>query len=287
MTVANILLAWPNLTDTGTLSGGAWQPALPLSALQDRVIAHPARSIDTAAASTQFVLDLGRQRAARLIALAGHSCSSTARWRVTAAADAAFTELAYAGDWLPVWPEVYAWDEPEWEDEPWWDLRPSEDERGAFTALAWTLLPSAVVAGAWRVEIDDAVNPAGYVDVGRLVIAPAWQPAGNAGYGLSFGYETGTRVEASLGGTEYFDRRRPTRSTRFQLDWLDADERLRVLDLQREVGIDGEVFYCEDPDASGRTALRTAWFARLRTLTALEYPYYATHSAAFELTELI
>lgn len=92
--MANIFLAWNNQTDGGTLSGGSWLAALPLTNLQNRVIQKVARSTDTAIGSTQFQIDLGASTMIGVLGLIYQNMSVSAEVRLTAAdSTAAFTNL--------------------------------------------------------------------------------------------------------------------------------------------------------------------------------------------------
>lgn len=61
---------------TPTLSGGSWEAGLPLTNLQDRRLHRVARSTDAAVASTVFTVDLGTDRAVRLVAIPKHNISA-------------------------------------------------------------------------------------------------------------------------------------------------------------------------------------------------------------------
>jgi hypothetical protein len=84
--VAAPLYGWPLYSDAGVtytpaLTGGSWEPLLPLTNLQDRRLAKVARSTDAAITSTKFDTDLGVTRALRLLALVNHNFSSAAKVR--------------------------------------------------------------------------------------------------------------------------------------------------------------------------------------------------------------
>lgn len=286
--MSNLILAYNNRADTpATLSGGSWLSALPLANLQDRVFAHVARSTDDALASTKFDLDLSQTRNIRALALANHNASTQATWRVRAADDAAFTAVAYDSGWVDVWPDAYAIGFPEWEDSSFWDYKPTADERAAFTPLAIRILPQRLAARYWRVEISDVDNPDGYIEIGRLFLADAWQPEINAAYGAQTGYVTDTLVESSLGGTDYFDARPNRRVARFVLGAMTLDTGLaRAFDLTRTSGISGEVLLVFDPDDTTHGIWRS-FLGRLRELSPLEYPFPDLHSMAFEILETL
>lgn len=286
--MANCMLGFPNRTDAATLSGGSWTAGLPLSLLQSRVIGKTARTVDAALASTKFDIDLGAAKKIQLIALVNHNFSLAATFRITASTSPSFSPLVYDSGWSDVWPEVYPFGTLEWEDDNWWSRKYTAEETSGYIASLIKILPTFKLARYWRIEINDTTNAAGYVQVGRLFIGPAWQPVINMSYaGASIGWETKTEVQEALGGAEYFQRRTPYRVQRFSLDAMAQDEAFsQAFEIMRRAGIDQEILFIHDPDDTVH-ALRRRFLARLRTLNAIEYPYGTTNKAGFEVKELL
>lgn len=285
--MGNCMLGFPNRTDQAVLSGGAYVSTLPLQNLQNRVIGKVARTTNTALSSTQFTIDLGRGMKAQILALRNHNLSISARYRVVGSAVVDFSALAYDSGWNDVWPVVYPFGALEWEDDNWYTGKYTDEEREGYTTELDHLLPMAKLARYWRVEIDDVENPAGFVQVGRLFIGPAWQPTINMIYGASIGWETKTVVQEAKSGAEYFDVRTPYRVQKFTLDHMSQDEAFsQAFEIQRRAGIHGEIVFIHDPSDTVHS-LRRRFMARLRTLTPIEYPYFDINSTAFELKELL
>ena len=281
------MIGFPNRTDAAVLTGGSWVSILPLSNLQSRVIGKVARSANTALASTKFDIDLGAGTKIQAACLRNHNISLSGTYRVTASTSPSFAALAYDSGWLDVWPMVYPWGTLEWEDDNFWSGKYTVEQTQGYTAELDHILPMLKVARYWRIEFNDASNPNGYIQFGRLFIGPIWQPKINMSYGASVAWETKTGVQESIGGTEYFQRRTPYRVAKFSLNWMDQDEAFsQAFELMRRAGIDQEVLFIHDPDDTVH-ALRRRFLARLRTLSAIEYPYFNINSAAFEVKELL
>lgn len=282
----NLILAYPNRADEATLSGGDWQWNLPLTNLQNRIQAIVARSTDTAPASTQWVIDLGRARTVDVLALCSHNFSLEATVQITASDAADFSVLVWDTGAVVVWPALFASENLEWEDDNWWSGQIEEAIRAAYPSH-FICRPTQVAARYWKVAITDATNSAGFVQVGRLFIGSAWSPVVNYDYGASLGFESDTTVEKALGGQEYFDRRPGRRVFRCQLSWLSEQEAYeRAWEIQRGLGYDGEVFVLIDPN-NRRQEPRLAFLARLRQLTPIEHPYHDYHRLAIEVAELL
>jgi hypothetical protein len=285
--MANCMLGFPNRIDQAALSGGAWTAGLPLTMLQNRIIGKVARTVDTAPASTWFDIDLGAGRKIQIVSLTNHNCSLRARYRITAANASDFALPTYDSGWSDVWPVVYPFGTLEWADDNWWSGRYTAEQASGFTPALIHLLPTYALARYWRIEIDDALNPAGFVQAGRAFIGPAWQPVLNMSYGASLAWETKTEVQESIGGAEYFQRRTPYRVQKLSLDWMRQDEAFaQAFELMKQAGIDQEVLFVHDP-ADTVHALRRRFLARLRTLGPIEYPYPMINKTAFELKEII
>lgn len=247
--MANILFAYPNKIDGATLSGGSWSSALPLSNLQTSVLAQVARSRDTANASTQIVVNLGRSSGIDAIGLCNHNLSVSARVRVTASSVADFSRVAYQSDWTQVWSSVYESDVLEWEDDNWWSGVLTSEQTGVTRPTFVMVLPARKFGWYWRVEIDDVGNGDGYVEIGRLVLAPAWRPTYNMSYGAGIRWEPTADVSTSLGGTRYFSPRSVARRMRCSLEWLSKAEAIGYgLAMQQQLGRDGQLLVVGDSE---------------------------------------
>lgn len=284
--MANLILGFPNRIDEATLSGGSWEASLPLTNLQDRRLAKVARSTDLNTTSTQFAIDLTKDRKIKIVVLVNHNLTIDAAYRVTIASDAGFTSIIYQTSWNDVWGSVYDSLNLEWEDENFWLGNLTEEERASFTSNLIVVLPSVYVGRYIKVEVDDQTNTSNYIQIGRCFVSEQWQVTNNILYGASLGYETNTQVESSLDDTEYFDVRNNYRVFRFELESYNYDEgHQKLLDVSRSVGVDKEVFVVPDPDDTANM-IRRAFLGRLKTLNPITYPYYNTNRAGFEIKEI-
>lgn len=285
--MANIMIGFPNRTDSATLSGGSWSGSLPLTNLQDRTLGKKARSANLLAASTKFDIDLGASKKIRLIGLIAHNLSLAATYRLRGSTVSNFATTVYDSAWLEVWPVVYPYQTLDWEDDNWWSGKYTAEQLAGVNWNLIVVLPTNKLARYWRLELLDADNTAGYIEAGRLFIGGAWQPKNNASYGMGTQWETPTTVQTAISGAEYFQRRNPARVVRFSFDWLSVDEGLgNAYEVQRRAGIDGEVLYVFDPDDTVH-AIRRRFLGRMRQLNAIEHPYPLIHKVPVEIKELL
>ena len=81
-----------------------------------------------------------------------------------------------------------------------------------------------MIARYLRLELEDPSNPDGYLQAGRLVAGPAWQPRVNLQYGWSIEQVDDSRTVRSRGGQSYVDVQPKYRRLRFGFDFLERDE---------------------------------------------------------------
>lgn len=285
--MANVLLCYPNKAEGATLSGGAWLTALPVSNLLSAAISQLARTSNATPASTWFSVNFGRTQGVRAIALANHNLSVAARIRVRASADPTFTTTTYDSGFASVWSSIYSSADLEWEDDNWWSGVLSAEQLGTSRPLWVSVLPAIAYGWYWRIDIDDTGNGDGYVEAGRLLMAPAWAPASNMSYGAAYRWEPKADMAESLGGTRYYLPRSNGRLQSFSLDYLTAAEAFTsVLEMQRELGADGELLVVADSDDP--VAIQTrSYVARLDAMGDVRILGPAQHSAQITLREVL
>lgn len=292
--MSNCLFAWPDrviptAAYTPALSGGSWASALPLANLKDRALGTYAQSSNALAASTTFDIDLGTARELRVFAIPDHNFSFAATIQVLVDNENSFASpnLADTGA-LAVWPRYYPVGVLPTTHESYSDGKLTAEAAAGLRVGWWYALPAAVSGRYVRVIITDTGNSAGYVRLNRFICAPAWQPALNMSYGGAITWVTDTEAVNALGGSTWFDRRTPRRSLTLTLDALTPAQAMAwPFELQRILGIDGELFFVYDPGDSDLLLKQRSFLATLRQLNAIEYPYYDRQRTAFELLEII
>jgi len=139
----------------------------------------------------------------------------------------------------------------------------------------------------WRVDLIDAANPDGYIEVGRLFAGSAWSPTYNAQYGAMLGYEDRDQVTEMDSGSEYSRKRPAPRIASFTFQGLTDSEAIgTVIDMQRRLGSSGEVLYEWDP-ADTTYAPTRRFLGRLRRCDPLNAAFLNRHLAEFEVKELL
>ena len=242
-----IQLGWRFYSDTGTLSGGSWLSALPLANLQDPLRSLVARSANVLEGSTLIDIDFGQVRNVRYIAALKHNFSQTGTYEVTAGSSPGGNNI-YASGFKQIWAATptrdMAWEDPNW----WWGTKSAEEVEGYPIDLIHDI-GSIIRTRYMRLAIKDAGNPAGYVQIARLLAGPLYVPPTGYLLGAKFDWEGRSESKVSLGGVRRFDRRQPVRVFRFQMPALnDSDAYGQILELRRIASNHGEVLLIANKD---------------------------------------
>lgn len=138
------------------------------------------------------------------------------------------------------------WGEFQWGLSPW----------GANVFTGWgrafTDMWFAPVAGlSFRITLSDPLNPAGYIQVKRLLIGPYFEPGVNVSYGLNVQWDTNDEQIRTQGGSLRTDNRVMFRTMRGTFGHLTTGERGIFMDILRRIGKRTETFVSVWPEAGG------------------------------------
>lgn len=283
--MSNLFLGWPNRIDEAALSGGAWLSGLPLANLKERALSKVCRSVNASTGSTVIDLDLGQARSLRALALQNHNLSQAGSWRVKLGSSAGASDI-YSGSYQSAWSLSFDSGQLEWGGNNWWDGM-VDDDYIRHPYIAPMLLSTWYSARYVRIEISDAANPDGYIQMGRIFVGSGFVPAIGARYGLSEGWEDLSRLDYTLSGALVADIGRRRRWAKFELGYIrQADEAPIVHEMLRRLGTAGEVLYL--PNTSNwQDCQRYGFVGRLREMSAIEYPYVNARSIGLVIEELI
>lgn len=285
--MTNAIIGFPRWTDSIVWSGGAWTADYPPSNLAGLPLSRVARSANADPLSTCLTGLLPTSRGVRLIALVRHNLSRNATIRVRLYRDAAATDLAHDSGALPAWPVVYPFGINEWEDDQYWSGQYATNEiaENTWTRPIW--LDRIHLARSIAIDIVDADNPDGHIDLGLIEVAQGWQVGINFDYGAEFGFRFRTQDVESLGGARYHERRAKPRTWRGSIAYLDRDEALaRGFEQQRQLDLDQPFLWLPHP-AEPVHWLRTVFLARNTNPGALRYAVGDRTSVALSFEEVL
>lgn len=245
----NIILSTTNYVDesTSTLTVDSELTALPKENLQNLQIVKVWRT--NSATSAQIDVDLGSSKIIDLLAIINHNftVNATIRWRLSAVSN--FSTTVYDSGTVDVWPAI-----EDFGSSPWgvftWGGKPTQAIADLYTANVFAVLSDAKIARYVRVDISDSTNAAGYLQAGRLIVGPAYQPTINYANGVEFEFIDESRVTKSRGGQTFVDEVEKFRRIRFDLINLPEAEIFgNVFNaLDRIKGISQDVLVIPQPD---------------------------------------
>lgn len=271
----NVFIGWPDLTRAPyacTLSGGSWTAALPLANLKEPQLHRVARSNNLLTASTQFDADLGAAKLLRCVAVPRHNLSLTATWRLRLSTVSNFASTVIDTGWLDAWPAAH---------------RPDTEEfaRGHLMRPLLWLGASEATARYLRLEISDASNAAGYVDLARLFVARRYLFAVNPQWGAKIAAQPRSVVQQSLGGAKWTQRRRALRLATLQVEGMTIDEAfLRHFEINSGADVTEQVFFAMDADDAANLHA-SAFLGTLKTLDGVTFQPVMRGRVQFQIEE--
>jgi hypothetical protein len=137
----------------------------------------------------------------------------------------------------------------------------------------------------WSVQIDDASNAAGYVELARLCVCGGWQPDGNAQYGLEQRWDSPTTAEETDAASFIYNARPGRRLFAYTLPMmLDADTLSYPWRMQRILGKSGQFLFVFDPTDSANMHER-ACLCVFEDLSPLKYAFLGRQDVPLGIRE--
>ena len=272
--VPDTVFGWPTYSDPSvtpnvTISGGSWLSALPVINALDRRFALVTRSTDAAQSSTQFIVDFGEPLPVGVLAIPKHNLTRNAlvRWRGADAVDALDDTPLFDSLWRRALPEAL----------------PIAQLRGLSLTTAY-VAESTVNARYWRCEIYDPDNPAGFIELGRVMLTGALRLATGIGVGARFGFVSKTITVELDSGATFFSAKPRRRSWQISLPMFTEDTAYQQLAMLLHDADVSEpvlfVFDARDPQMHLR-----AFSCTMRELAPLEWTAANYLSTNLQLVE--
>ena len=244
----NIIISTTNHVDNAatTLTVDSESATLPKENLQDLQIVRVFRT--GAVTSVQIDVNFGASRLIDLMAIIKHNftVSATIRWRLSNVSD--FSTTVYDSGVVDVWPAL-----EDFGSSPWgvftWGGKPTQELADLYTSNVFNVLAGATFAIYMRINISDSTNASGYLQAGRLIAGPAYQPSINYANGVEFEFIDESRVTKSRGGQTFVDEVEKFRRMRFDLIQLPENEIFGNVfnSLDRIKGISKDVLVIPQP----------------------------------------
>lgn len=268
--MGKILIATTGKIRESVLSSGPVAPKLGIENLKRRNPTQGTRLLNLAEA--WIAIDLGAAMPINLIAPLYVQATLAATWRVRAANDANAVI-----------------------DAPLYDSGPMVlsnalglAHRGGAVHGQKFLGASSVTARFWRVDFDDPTNPAGYLDLGALVMDRGFQPDLNIGFGWSVGLVDPSRKAKAISGAVSPTMRRKYMTGQIAFECQSQDMAYgQLFAIDQEVGVTEPVLLIRDPDLPEQYRQQQTIFGLLTELQPIVNDHFELFSKRFEIEELV
>lgn len=273
--MSNAILSWPDRTIAGSLSGGSWTTASPLTNLQSKLLGAKARTVNALTSSSIILVDIGSTaRAIRVISLIAHNISFAGTVRARGFSDNGYTTLVSGADTGT----QYAWPQSGF----------TAEDATEYPATWTYVFSSSKTARYWKIEITDSTNAAGYIELGRLWIGESrLEPSTGISYGAALGYESRDVIEESLGGVRWAEKRTPRRVASVSFEALNTAEKQKALIMQKTLTMADELLFVMNGLDDAQNMLLQAFPSTIQQVSPLKYPYYDAHELPLELLEVV
>ncbi len=155
---------------------------------------------------------------------------------------------------------------------------------GGAYAYAWF---APTVVQQLVIDLADSGNPAGYIEVSRLVVGNYWSPTYNADYGVALTPADQSKQFRTDAGDLLTDLGTRSRSMKLNLSNMPATDRLAMTNLLTGNGLSAPVFFSLYPGSSD-PALEQSYsiYAKLSAISAITANLPGVFVAPLELEEV-
>lgn len=272
----HLRVIYENTADIASISASSTAGALTVGNLKRDIKGLPHRSTTT---SCTYTLTWGTPTLVGGIALPLCNLSQTATIRVRIYSDASGTSLIKDSGTLLACsgPDLGSWD---------WlgGLGVNSSAYGAYSkSSVW--FDSNYPIRRCVVEINDASNPNGYVEVSRLVVGPYWEPKRNVQNGtLILELVDGSESERSDAGDLISTRSTMYERLALEIAYMEEVDRSGLLSLARKCGSSKNVLVCVFPDNTNETVTSDYTVYGKFNSIPITQQYYGFYSVPLEIT---
>jgi hypothetical protein len=239
-------------------------------------------------AHTQFKVDLGvtRTKYFNSFFILGHNLSSSAsvEFVVTNSTTDVTSAREYTSGLVAAWTPTTVWGASPWGGFG-WDGVGGVDEYVSPPVVRHTIA-SAVTGQYLFVYVRDSANPAGYIEIGRFLAGPYWQPAINMNYGATWQYVDPSIVRRTPYGRRFTQRLPVFRTVSLSLEAATVEEAWGFLGEWQRLGKGKEVLFMHDLDDPSSMAQRRLMYCALSDTSGIVESSFERYSVDLVLEEL-
>jgi len=231
MAASNIRFCYDNLIDTASLTESSQVSTLPVENIQDPRLRCKWKT--TGDSSENVVADLGSAQAVNCIAILNHNISSSV------------TNLRIQGHTSD------SWADPDVNINL---LDPVGDASyNAYNNKIIIWYSTSSSKRYWRVLIEDASNPDGYIEIGRIFLGAYFEPSAGVEQGININKKDLSEVVKNMQGTPYANLKDKVWGFNFninniQSDPAGTDDLQSFIDIFDDIGNSKNIVISLDPD---------------------------------------
>ncbi|RZF83705.1 hypothetical protein EXT46_05275 [Pseudoalteromonas sp. CO325X] len=262
-----------------SLANGVELATLPLSNLQRYSNSHSFRS--TTLSNLVIAGNLADIQLLTALVLWRHNLSNAATWKLELFDGPHQSgERLYDSGNINVIPQITL-NEWNWQTQP--IIASSMDSWSTRFTQHW--LKEALFAKSFRITIDDPTNPDGFIDITRLYCGHHFEPTFNFSYGHELGFGTHASSERTDAGS-IFSQALPTwRVAQFELSYIDEQDRPRLMNALRHVGLHRDWFISMFPGEGGQKESEYAFACKLTELPPATASHFNRYQMNFNVEE--
>lgn len=275
----NLRILYDNVIDSATLSASTTASGLAVTNLQKELKGLVWRSTTTTATITATWTNA---QTLNCVILPFCNLSSTATIQVkvyTNAADATpvlTTTAASAAAYTPT--------------DLWGGLANISTSVNAYSYGGGTYARSYFTATSGKkleIIITDTSNPAGYIELSRIVTGSYWAPVYNTSFGVSVGYVDTSEQNRTESGNLITYNGTVHKTMGFDLSYLTEADRVRLISILRGNGLRKPIFVSVFPadDAVAREQ-NYQIYGKLTNLAAISHPMFSIYASSVQLEEI-
>lgn len=150
--------------------------------------------------------------------------------------------------------------------------------------MFWT--PITTVTG-YRITLNDPANPAGFLQVSRIVAGLSFSPRINAAYGTQLTWQEGAEQRRTEGGSlRTITGSGLARLLSVDLQHLNNSDRVRLTTELVKRGMQADVFVSLYPEQGGVKEIEHAFLARRNGDYAHAHDFYSNWQSSFQFNEV-
>lgn len=255
--------------------GGGFRASLPVTNVGTDALEEFARTTNLSLTNTQARCNLQQIRTVRAVGVPKGNYGPDALYRVTLAySDGDLTAgPEYQSTWLNVWPTGVT----------------QEQALGLNVGFVHHCVdgsgnPIGVDCQYAMIEFSDTTNPAGYLDIARVMVGGFYNFPSAASVGASMGFEDDTEETLSEGGSAHYTVRRIRR--RYDLEFgriSEVDAFTDMWDMLRRLGRAGTLMFAFD--RNDPLAWKRTFYGSFRELGAAEWAWSSELRRKFVIVE--